>query len=37
MWNCMLLEEIQSLEQGFVQSHAPFSWLNLDETEKDGS
>lgn len=37
MWNFMLLDEIQSIVKGFLQSHAPFSWLNFDETEKDSS
>lgn len=31
----MLLDEIQSFVKGFVQSHTPFSLLNLDDTEKD--
>lgn len=37
MRNYMLLDEIQSIVKGFVQSHTPFSLLNLDEMEKDSS
>lgn len=36
MRNYMLLDEIQSIVKGFVQSHTPFSLLNLDEVGGEG-
>lgn len=35
MQNYMLLDEIQSIVKGFVQSNAIYSLLNLDDTEKN--
>lgn len=35
MQNYMLLDEIQSIVKGFVQSHTIYSLLNLDDTEKN--
>lgn len=35
MQNYMLLDEIQSIVKGFVQSNTIYSLLNLDDTEKN--
>lgn len=35
MQNYMLLDEIQSIVKGFIQSNTIYSLLNLDDTEKN--